>query len=101
MSHPDQLREYARDCLRLAQETASRDLKIRLITMAEAWAALAVQSERITSLCASAAGDAVESPPRGTDGAPRGQPVFGSVRLSPEPQDGSPAEKPQDKLQRD
>lgn len=52
MGHPDQLRQYARDCLRLSQDMTSRELKIHLINMAEAWAALASQSERIASLCA-------------------------------------------------
>lgn len=52
MSHPDQLRQYARDCLRLSQDMTSPDLKIHLINMAEAWAALASQSERIAALCA-------------------------------------------------
>jgi hypothetical protein len=52
MSHPDQLRQYARDCLRLSQDMTSPELKIHLINMAEAWAALASQSERIAALCA-------------------------------------------------
>jgi hypothetical protein len=65
MSHPDQLREYARDCLRLSQGMASPELKIHLINMAEAWATLASQSERIASLCATVTAEAIaagESP---------------------------------------
>jgi hypothetical protein len=63
MSHPDQLRQYARDCLRLSQDVASPELKIHLINMAEAWAALAAQSERIAALCATVTEEVVASPP--------------------------------------
>jgi hypothetical protein len=92
MSHPDQLREYARDCLRLSQEMTSPDLKIHLINMAEAWAALAVQSERIASLCASVTAEGVASPPLAMDGAPRTV-SFGSLSLSRDPAPGSMAER--------
>jgi hypothetical protein len=63
MSHPDQLRQYARDCLRLSQDMTSPELRIHLINMAEAWAGLATQSERIAALCTTIPIETVASAP--------------------------------------
>ena len=38
----EQYRQYAAECLRIAQETHDQALKVRLLEMAEAWKALAV-----------------------------------------------------------
>ena len=101
MSDPDQLREYARDCLRLAQEMASPELKLHLINMAEAWAALAHQSERIATICAAVPMDGMATPlaPQ-ADPAHSSPPADGvpgamtSPSLSPEAPTGSMAEPP-------
>lgn len=86
MSHPDQLREYARDCLRLSQEMTSPELKIHLLNMAEAWAALAAQSERIAALCATVPALSNASPPLATDGGSDGSEhsAYESASLSPD-----------------
>jgi hypothetical protein len=93
MSHPDQLRQYARDCLRLAQDVTSPELKIHLINMAEAWAALAVQSERIAAMCATVTQE-VASPPIAVQDQAAIAPAGGSAMptLIPEQPPGPMAE---------
>ena len=43
----DQYRQYAAECLRIAQETKDAALKIRLLEMAEAWKALADETSTL------------------------------------------------------
>jgi hypothetical protein len=42
----EQYRQYAAECLRIAQETHDQAQKVRLIEMAEAWKRLAADSAK-------------------------------------------------------
>lgn len=75
MGQSEQLRQYARDCLRLSQEMTSPELKIHLINMAEAWAALAVQSERIAAICDNVTADSVPIQPDPPPAPPGAEPI--------------------------
>ena len=55
VSSPDELRSYAVDCARLAQNATDPRDKARLLTMARSWSDLATRIEQI--------GHVAESPP--------------------------------------
>ena len=49
MTLADEYREYARQCLQLAERASTAHNRVRLLSVAQAWAMLAVQVEVATA----------------------------------------------------